>query len=153
VYQPNPHGTPKRTVDEAVRIAEDAGVTVDPSLVQFRVRPAILGALPPNVYAQYFSAPHVTASSVFHWDDIASGPDRTVMVRLDPSVLDSDEKIVGVIAHETHEITGLFDQFSASGWYMTAATLHGLIDPCIGTLHIQAWAYSNDIVQALRSRR
>ena len=70
-------------------------------------------------------------------------------MRLNPAILASDDAIVAVVAHECHEVRRLFDAFARSGGRLMPATIHGLVDPAVGSLHSEAW----DAADALVERR
>ncbi len=73
-------------------------------------------------------------------------------VKLNAKVLESDEAIIGVMAHEIHEIEGLRRIYEARGFQpLKALDFHRAVSPGFtGNLHDQAW----DVADALvRNRR
>jgi hypothetical protein len=88
-------------------------------------------------FAEYDLIEDVSHTSMMSWSRLA--PDGTVVVRIHPSVLESDEKIVGVLQHEAWELTQLRARVEAKG-ALSAETVSKLIDHRSATnLHGQAW--------------
>jgi hypothetical protein len=74
-----------------------------------------------------------------------------VPVALSREVLNSDEAIVAVIAHEMHELNGLRKLFEANGGRLPAADLHRAITPGFkGNLHYEAWDIADELVLKMR---
>jgi hypothetical protein len=66
-----------------------------------------------------------------------------VRVRIRPYVLESDEVIVAVLAHEMHEINALRQMLALK--VMTAAEFNEITNPS-GTLHREAWRAGLDLI-------
>ncbi len=88
-------------------------------------------------FAQYSLVDDVRPTAMLSWRHLA--PDGTVVVRLHPSVLESDEKIVGVLQHEIWELSQLRARVEAKG-SLDAESIARLVEPTSATnLHGQAW--------------
>lgn len=122
-----------RSLDEATAIARSHGVEV-PSWIRFEVDPKIRETV---AYAEYrLTAEAKKDTELLDWAELGRGP---IVVRVHPSVLRSDEKIVGVIQHEVWELSQLRARVEASG-SLPAGEVQRLIDPAKATnLHGQAW--------------
>jgi hypothetical protein len=82
------------------------------------------------------------------WDRLA--PDGIVVVNVHPSVFASDEAIVGVLAHEAHELTSLQASLEQTGG-MRFRDVQRRIDPSSSdNLHGQAWELAD--LQVMRMR-
>ena len=101
-WRDNPGGV-KRTLEEAIKIATLNGVTI-PDDVEFHLDES--GELHKNLTAR---APRVDKLSgePVRWSDLVHDITHKVPFRLWPGLLQSDEAIVAVIAHEMHEIQTL----------------------------------------------
>jgi hypothetical protein len=74
-----------------------------------------------------------------------------VPVHLRPSVLESDEAIVAVFAHEVHEITSLREHFDANNGVLQAAQVCHLISPDVPrNLHSEAVEVADKLVLWMR---
>lgn len=79
-------------------------------------------------------------TTILSWDRLAP---PEVVVRVHPSVLRSDEKIVGVFQHEVWELTQLRARVDARKG-LSAAEIQRLVDPTASAnLHGQAWDISD----------
>ncbi len=75
-----------------------------------------------------------------------------MMVRLNADVLDSDEAIVAVLAHEMHEINWLRDRLLPGKPPLTAMEYNRLVNGNSGTLHLEAWEVALAAVRRMRAR-
>jgi hypothetical protein len=64
-------------------------------------------------------------------------------------VLNSDEAIVAVLAHEMHEVNYLRKEL-AGGKSLSKATFTGLVNAESGTLHLEAWRKAIELVEKMR---
>ena len=146
-WHPNPSGQ-VRTIEEAIEIARRNGVTI-PVDVAFFVDE--LGELGPTITAR---APEVRkpAGDKVSWSDLVHDRTGKVPIVIRPDVLQSDEAIVAVFAHELHEIEGFrkivsrrrsisIEEFIAN---------HAWDNP--GNLHDQGWEIADALVRRMRSK-
>ena len=153
----NPDGA-VRSIAQAHEIARRHGVDI-PDDVIFQVTIGKHRFIEEGALAQYFRRQNARGTDRITWDDFYSvlrgQEEPRILVRLDKSVLASDEMIVAVFAHEVHELAGLRDAFDASAkGYLTAEELARLINPGIkGNLHDEAWTVADELVLAMRAAR
>lgn len=144
-WKPNPDGI-VRSVEEAVKIARANGVVV-PDFAAFFVDE--YGFLDEHTTAR---GPRIRkpAGQIVVWADLLNRYGQVpFLVRRD--ILESDEAIVAVFAHEMHELHCLkpllhqgrltIEQFGA----ITAPENHG-------NLHDEAWDVADKLVAQMRSR-
>lgn len=143
-FAPNASGA-TRTLDEASAIARRHGVTV-PSWIRIEVDPTIREAAS---FAEYrLGTGESGPTDMMRWTGLA--PDGSVVVRVHPTVLQSDEKIVGVLQHEVWELSQLRAQVEARQM-LPAGTIRDLIDPArASNLHGQAWDIADLRVLVMR---
>jgi hypothetical protein len=109
-------------------------------------------SLPPDVYAAYLLPIEVHADELWSWKRFLNRFGE-IVIRLKPKVLDSDEAIVAVLAHEAFELNHLFEVLP-DGAALRAEELYQLIAPEIpGNLHCQAWDDSDTRIKAWRTTR
>jgi hypothetical protein len=75
--------------------------------------------------------------------------DNFIRIRLRPDVLNSDEAIVAVLAHEMHEVNYLRKEL-AGGKTLSEAAFKGLVNAESGTLHLAAWRKAIELVEEMR---
>ena len=122
-----------RSLDEATAIAGRRGVAL-PSWLKIKVDPTVRES---QNLAEYTLVKEAESTAMLSWEELA--PDGTVSVKIHPSVLASDEKIVGVLQHEAWELTQLRARVESKG-RMAADDIQKLIHPDSATnLHAQAW--------------
>lgn len=134
---------------EALKIAEDAGVSVDREIFEFKLHPG----LPQNVGAEYGSIRVVDPQRIpiVEMDKFMYRlPDSRIMIRVNPNILSSDENIVQTLAHETYEAGAVEAAFLSQGGRMRADVLYGLVNSETGTLHLEAWKFADKILQLFR---
>jgi hypothetical protein len=108
-------------------------------------------SLPPSTYARYFRTRFSTAKRVT-WEHFITRSEH-VSVELSAEVLNSDEGIVAVVAHELHEIDGLREALLEQG-SLSHTALHHMISPGVkGNLHDQAWDVADALVKKMRATR
>lgn len=79
--------------------------------------------------------------------------DGKVTIYMRQSVLDSDEAITAVMAHETHEIEGLRIEFANNGGKMRASQFRDLVsDTAPYNLHSEAVDLGDQLVREMRAR-
>jgi hypothetical protein len=136
-----------RTIDEAVELAKQQGIEIGDD-VAFYAK----GDVPAGADAVYLSPRQAAAGEVFTWESLQNRFGQ-VPVRVRAEVLESDEQIVAVFAHEMHEINSLRRLFEEGG-SMTGGQLGRLINQGIkGNLHDQAWDAADAAVRRLRGGR
>ena len=144
-YPPNPDGP--RTLDEAIQIAQKAGVAFNPDNYCFRVLSdeKFDEYHGPEKFAVYGPQQIEPESRRISWQSLCM-TDRRMMVRIRQSVLASDQKIVAVFAHECFEVEALKGKLSG-GRTITVAELNQLTtDGIKNNLHWLAWQEANAIV-------
>ena len=144
--RPNPVGTPRRTLDEALRIARDHGVEIDDDEFTFTLSPFPLG---PGVGAQYLSFDAPSAHFMVECRRLLNN-DGKVHVTVCPTILVSDEEIVHVLAHEVYESRALLAEFDRNRGSLRADVVASLVRPPLGTLHCDAWDYADDMLRRFR---
>ncbi|WP_437485670.1 hypothetical protein WME75_01520 [Sorangium sp. So ce1014] len=134
------HGGP-RTLDEAIQIARRNSITISED-VFFVVADDLV---PPDAYALWCV---VQAHGSMRWENFyARG---RIPVKIRQAVLESDEAIVAVFAHETYEIEGLRKLFEHREAIPGAEIIRLIRTGIRGNLHDQAWDYADLLVAALR---
>jgi hypothetical protein len=146
-WHSNPSGQ-ARTIEEAIEIARRNGVII-PDDVAFFVDE--VGELGPTVTAR---APRVTkpVGGRVRWSDLVHDRTGKVPIIIRPDVLQSDEAIVSVFAHELHEIEGFRKIVSRRGWISIEEFIanHAWDNP--GNLHDQGWEIADALVRRMRNR-
>lgn len=141
----NPAGQ-VRAPSEVLELARRHGVEIPDDIRFFAVDAK---RLPPDTFAQYM-ARDFRPGQLVRWEDLHNRFEE-VAVKLSKDILDSDEAIVAVIAHEMHELNSLRRIMDESGGAIRAERLHNLISPGIkGNLHDQAWDVADEMVAKMR---
>ncbi|MCI0682453.1 MAG: hypothetical protein L0Y71_10130 [Gemmataceae bacterium] len=144
IWKVNPQGH-KRTIEEALEIARGFGVHVPPDVFFFEDED---NELPDDGTAR---GPKVTkpAGSAVYWSDLLNSRTGKVPFRIRSEILNSDEAIVGVIAHEMYELEKLRGMLKKG-----TMTIEHYIDQTRpnnpGNLHDEAWDCSDRMVEAMR---
>lgn len=141
-FRPNPPGTPRRTLDEAFKIAEENGVEFDHDLIEVKVATYSLGE---DVWARYGANIAVMGNIIVPRSRFLR--DGKYQVTLSPETLDSDDAICAVLAHENHEIGQLDEFLRRNGHAARADAIMHLIDTENGVLHDQAWRVADAITR------
>jgi hypothetical protein len=136
-----------RSIEQAVQIARRNGVHIPDDIQFFDVAPGSLGA---DTLAQYTRLSG-RANDLVPWNAFYNLEGR-IPVRIDSTILRSDQGIVGIIGHEMHELNTLRALFRTSlNGSMTLERLGRLIDPKLdGILHREAWDVSDVLIRAMR---
>jgi len=92
-----------RLPEEALLLAERLGVTYPEE-----VKLVLMDTLPSDVYAAYLLPAEVNAHELWPWTRFLNRF-GDIVIRLKPLVLDSDEAILAVLAHEAFELNQLFE--------------------------------------------
>lgn len=145
-FRPNPNHE-VRKLSEALQIAERNGIDIDPDRFRF----AITSDLPDNVGAQYFRLRESQQGQMIELKGLTDDQGR-FMIRLNKNILDSDDKILGVIAHEVFEIDALEQAFIENGGRLEAKRIFALVDATQGTAHSAAWNYADTLVESLQKQ-
>jgi hypothetical protein len=145
-YRPNADGA-VRSVEQARAIARSNGVDL-PDWMEIHPNPKIpidekfaayrLGGKAPPKPMQFAD-----------WDRLA--PDGVVVVNVHPSVFESDEAIVGVLAHESHELTSLHAGIEQNGPMRYREVESAINASGSRNLHGQAWDIADYRVMQMRS--
>ena len=146
-WRPNAGGE-ERGLADAIDLAARYGVAARDPLLRF----SIDARLPTGLEATYGPRIDSARRSAVLWREYLT-VDGRVVVRLAARLFGSDEALVAVIAHKTHEILALEGVFRDGGGRVTVAALLRLIDPILGTLHSEAWDVADALVLRLRADR
>jgi len=143
-WRENPEGK-KRTIEEAKEIARLHGVRIPDDVDFFEDED---GDLPENMTAR---GPKVTklAGSVVYWSDMLNSLTGKVPFLVRSDILNSDEAIVAVFAHEMYELEalrGILKDGQTPIEHFIGHTSPG--NP--GNLHEQAWDFADDLVERMR---
>jgi hypothetical protein len=141
-FRPNPPDTPRRTLEEAFKIAEENGVDFDHDLIMVRVARYPLGK---DVWARYGANMSVAGNTVVQRSKFLQ--DGKYQVTISPETLDSDDAICAVLAHENHEISQLDEFLRRNGHAARADAIMHLIDTETGVLHDEAWRVADRITR------
>jgi hypothetical protein len=136
------------SIEEALAIAGSHGVQI-PAYIRFDVCEEFV---PLGAHASYLMLGLMEGQTAIQWTDCLNA-DGQVPVHLRPSVLESDEAIMAVFAHEVHEITALRAQFEANNGVLLAGEIYRLISPEIPrNLHSEAVDMADSLVLQMRSQ-
>lgn len=135
-----------RTLAEALDVVRAQGLEI-PDDVRFIIAPA--GILQNDVYAQYGA---FVPTKTYEWEELLTGPEdaRKVPVKINPSVLESDEAILAVFAHELFEIEGLRACFEQSPRIAGQMLCNEVCSGRPNNLHDRAWDEADKRVAAFR---
>jgi hypothetical protein len=140
----NPAGVVRTTAD-VKRIALEHGVEIPGDIQIFAVQGKWL---PPDSFAQYMGRDFLPGQRV-SWEQFYNRYDN-IAVKISKDILDSDEAIVAVMAHEMHELNGLRKIF-AERETLPVEELGRMINPGHkGNLHDQAWDVADQLVAKMR---
>jgi hypothetical protein len=143
-WRPNRDDEP-RTIEEALEIARRHGVVI-PEDVHIAIDR--IGDLGADVTAR---GPRVDKpeGSIVYWSDMVHDKTGKVPFRIRPDILESDEAIVAVIAHEMYELEQmrplLLEGKTTIGEFI-AETCPG--NP--GNFHDEAWEVADRLVERMR---
>lgn len=106
-WKKNPHGC--RSIEEAISllVANDIILPDDVKLVLYE-------DLPPDVLAAYLLPYLCGKLTQFEWENLLT-KDGKVIVKVRPSLLQSDEQIISVISHELFELDLLRRHLAENG--------------------------------------
>jgi hypothetical protein len=143
-WQPNADGR-TRTISEAVAIAKRNGVQI-PEDVAFFVDES--GELGVDITAR---GPQVTksAGSTVSWSDLVHDLTGKVPFRVRPDILESDEAIVAVFAHEMYELERLRPILQEGETYIEQFIEHTRAGSP-GNFHDEAWDVADAFVNRMR---
>jgi hypothetical protein len=143
-WRANPGGK-TRTIEEAIDIATRQGVVI-PQDVHFSIDQ--IGDLGADLTAR---GPRVDKpeGSLVCWSDLVHDRTGKVPFRIWPGILNSDEAIVAVLAHEMHELEQLREILQEGR--TTIEEFIGLTCPGNpGNLHDEAWEVADKLVERMR---
>jgi hypothetical protein len=141
-WRPNPNGA--RSVEDAIRLAKQWGVDVGDD-VKVVVNDAWLDGIGADVDASYAA---FTSQRSYTWDDLLIR--GKMVVKLRSTVLESDEGIVEVLAHEMHEINAIRGMFEHRERIPGAELIKLTEVGRRGNLHDEAWEAGAKVVRRLR---
>jgi hypothetical protein len=149
----------KRTIDEAVALARRHGVKVPEDVEFFEAEPGELeGRLKGFLAGQRFETargPRVTEheDGRIYWRNHYN-KNRKVPFRIHPDVLTSDEAIIAVFQHETHELSLLREVFMRSKTASMNGNDYGLqtAEGRPANFHDLAWDEADKIIRQMRRR-
>jgi hypothetical protein len=145
-WRNNPDGQ-NRTVAEAVQIAKKSGVMI-PEDIEFLVDES--GELNAEITARGPRVDKPMGTPVY-WSDLVHDRTRRVPFRLWRGILESDEAIVAVIAHEMYEIRALRPYLETGEITIDDYVMH--TEPGRpGNLHDMAWDEADRLVDVMRGR-
>jgi len=101
-------------------------------------------------FAHYDVLRDVTSNSTVTWSDAA--PEGIIVVRIHPSVLKSDEAIVGVLQHESYEIEQLRRTLENRGTVKASEVQRMIAGGGERNLHGQAWDVADLRVLIMREK-
>ena len=109
--------------------------------------------VPEDAYACYLWLGELPEDAEIRWEDCLHDRTRKLPVRIRSRVLESDEAVVAVIAHELYEIVHLRAAFVASGDVLTPRQVSEHISyDYPGNLHYQAVAFGDRLVRTMRGQ-
>jgi hypothetical protein len=143
-WQPNADGV-KRTIDEALAIA--AQYVAIPDDVEFFED--IEGDLDETITARGPAVTKYPGQDV-RWSDLVHEQTFVVPFLIRSDILESDEAIIAVIAHEMYELERLREIFAAEG-RMFLEHFYGHTRPGNpGNLHDEAWDFADSVIEQYR---
>jgi hypothetical protein len=145
-----------RSVDDALKLADDYGVYIADDVKINFVDDAFYDRTFGKYGDSYASYGHVEAANLdqqLTWKSALIDRDGNVNIYIRNSVLDSDEAIIAVLHHETHEIEALRDVF-AKRVSLSAREYGRLVnDSTPGNLHWEGVDVGDQAVWQLRQDR
>lgn len=138
-----------RTVEQAVEIARSWGVVLPEDVELVLDEWGLIAE--PEIDARYFRW-RGELTDVIPWSAFYARSGRITLL-LKKHVLESDEAIIAVLAHEIYELNNLRALFAAGNGTMVAQRLFQLVEAGIPrNLHDQAWDIADRLVDKMRSR-
>jgi hypothetical protein len=119
---------------------------VDDSLFRWRLGEA--HDFRPGELAKYAELRSLSPGQVVPRERFLTADGRYI-IRLNPDIMLSDDAILAVLIHETHEIVALEAEFAANAERLSVEDLRSLIDTRVGKLHCEAWDAADRRVLAL----
>jgi hypothetical protein len=144
-WRPNSPGQ-TRTIEEAIAIARRFGVHIADDVAFFVDE---FGYLDKTTTARSSRVLPRLPQSPVYWSDLVHEKTGKIPFLIRPDILDSDEAIVAVFAHEMHEIDALrpiLSEGKTSLEEFIRLTCPG--NP--GNLHDQAWNVADALVERMR---
>lgn len=126
-----------RSAGEINSIATKRGVSIPENMEFYVDEEGLAPELQENEWAQYYGTSRlgVPSGTIVKWSEFFSRFGK-IRIRINPEILASDEKIVGMAAHEVQELQALEQEFARRGGQMTIDELRGLIhSEANGVLH------------------
>jgi len=109
--------------------------------------------VPEDAYACYLWIGEEAEDAEITWEDCLHDRTKKLPIRIRQCVLESDEAIVAVIAHELFEVVRLRAAFADRSGVLTAREIHEHISyDYPGNLHYQAVAFGDRLVREMRGQ-
>lgn len=137
-----------RSIDEAIALLANNDIVI-PEDVRF----VLWDDLPADTPASYLLPQRCSANTLLRWDTLLLNKYGEVLIRIRPSVLESDEQIIAVISHELHELS-LLRQYFDEHETVPATRIRSLIDYDNPgkNFHCLAWQRGDEAVLEFRRR-
>lgn len=139
-----------RTPNDAIILAKSKGIEIpDDILIVFLKNWKKTG-----VDAEYFYQLRTYQPDDWvYWDDFYHPKTGKIPVRFNEAILNSDEHIVALIAHEMYELNSLRQIEEEENGQMPARHLSKLITSGIASnLHDKAWDIADELVRTMREK-
>jgi hypothetical protein len=138
-----------RSIEQAIALLANNNIVLPDD-----VRLVLYEDLPSDTPASYLLPQRCSADTVFSWDTLLlDNKYGQVLIRVRPSMLESDEQIIAVISHELHELS-LLRQYFTEHETVPAKRILSLIDynnPS-KNFHCLAWQHGDRAVLEFRRR-
>lgn len=144
----------RRSIDEALEIAESHGVDIPDDVRFISVPDAYLDARGLSVDAYYGDFENISPHQLITWRPqpkalSLTDKDGIFNISIRESILESDRAIVAIIAHELSEYEGLLSVLAKKGG-ITAAEYKRLVEPGrIDNLHWKAVDHGDELVRRM----
>ncbi len=152
----SPNAAGPRSVDDALRLADDYGVYIANDVNIRFVDDAFYDRQFGKFGDSYASYGHIEVGSPnqqLTWRSTLADKDGNVNIYVRNSVLDSDESILAVLHHETHEVEALRDIFTKRVSLSARDYSHLINDSTPGNLHWEAVDVGDQAVWQFRQDR
>jgi hypothetical protein len=154
-------GRKRRTIAEALAIAQQNGVQIPDDVEFFEAQPAELK----GSWKEWFDdgkkwetarGPRVKErrDGYVYWNDHYDPQTKTIRFWVHPDILTSDEGIVAVLTHEVYELSEIREACMYNRWRMEAYDYaHQVADNQKGNFHYEAWEVADKAVEQMREAK
>lgn len=142
-WKPNPGGP--RTIESAIAFAKKHGIQIPEEVDLIPVPDNMVQ----GAYAEYAQLGKMGGAEKVSLKTLTHKQTGKIPVRIQESVLASDEAILAVFGHEMHEINSLLTLLRVRG-SIPAGEMYNLINGQYGTLHLEAVKVGDGLVLELR---